>query len=247
VAKTQLHGIQMTGDQQKSEYEYQGEHTEDLLERSRLEALFSARQAAADALRESESMYQQLRQGVSATRARNLSREKVRSSVVAYALEAESLLRTDAGRHIYKEQSLGAMPVPHQPPLSPNHGHLWEQADSPGDVAVTDIHLSGVPESMIRRDGDDMPTAITVVGISSLLSLPSPITARYTLRSTLTYPESHDTSDRLRQLYPDTNIAAQAFRQINHLLDELEITLPVGVKSDSEAGSRYQDLVISDQ
>ena len=236
----------MAENDENTEFEYQGEHTADLLEKSRLEALFSARQAAADALRESEAVYQQLAQGVSHTRARNLSREKVRSSVVAYALEAESLLRTDAGRHIYKEQSLGAMPVPQQPPLAPNHGHLWEQADRPGDVAVTDITLAGVPEAVITRDAADLPTAINVIGISSLLSLPSPVTARYTLRSKLTYPDSHDTSDRLRQLYPDTNIAAQAFRKINHLLDELEITLPVGVKSDSEAGSRYQDMVISD-
>jgi hypothetical protein len=232
----------MADDADLTDYEYDGVHTDELLERSRLQALFDARQAAADALRESEAVYQQLSTGVTQQRARNLSREKVRSSVVAYALEAESLLRTEAGRAIYDSRELGRMQVPRQPPLSPNSGHMWEQPDRPGDVAVTGITLPGVPEQIIVSDEDGLPLSIRIIGISSLLDLPAPVTARYSLRSTLTYPGSHDTSDRYRRIYLDTSISAQAFRAINHLLDDLQIRLPVSPKKDGQASGSYPDL-----
>jgi len=48
------------GPDQGDEWEFKPTHTEELLERSRLEALFEARARAAEAIRESEALYESL-------------------------------------------------------------------------------------------------------------------------------------------------------------------------------------------
>lgn len=227
------------------EWEFKPTHTEELLERSRLEALFEARARAAEAIRESEALYESLGTQISRQRAADLAAEKVRASVVAYGLEAEPLLRTEAGQHYYHGATLGSISVPQVPPLATSQQHLWEPVDRPGDVSVRDITLHDVPEDHIKRSDDGLPSSITVLGISGLLDLPSPITITYELASEFFFSGGHDTSPRHRQLYMDQRISAQGFRLINQLLEDLSIMLPVRKKGSDEAEGKYEDLIIT--
>ena len=215
------------GADQGDEWEFKPTHTEELLERSRLEALFEARAMAAQAIRESEALYESLGTQISRQRAANLSAEKVRSSVVAYGLEAEPLLRTEAGQHYYHGATLGSITVPQVPPLAASQQYLWEPVDRPGDVSVRNITLHDVPKDRIKRSDDGLPISITVLGISGLLDLPSPITLTYELASEFFFSDGHDTSPRHRQLYMDQRISAQGFRLINQLVEDLSIILHI--------------------
>mgnify|MGYP006876368906 FL=1 len=132
------------------EWEFHPSHTAELLERSRLEALFEARAMAAQAIRESEALYESLGTHISRQRAADLAAEKVRASVVAYGLEAEPLLRTEAGQYYYQAAKLGTISVPQIPPLAASQRYLWEPVDRPGDVSVRDITLHNVPKDLVE-------------------------------------------------------------------------------------------------
>jgi hypothetical protein len=233
------------GPDQGEEWEFKPSHTEELLERSRLEALFEARSMAATAIRESEALYESLGTQISRQRAKNLADEKVRSSVVAYGLEAEPLLRTEVGQQYYHGSVLGSISVPQVPPLATAQQHLWEPVDRPSDVSVRNITVHNVSEDLIKQSDDGLPTSITVLGISGLLDLPSPITLTYELASEFFFSDGHDTAPRRRQLYMDQRISAQGFRLINQLLEDLSIMLPVQKKGSDEAEGKYEDLIIT--
>jgi len=233
------------GPDQGDEWEFKPTHTEELLERSRLEALFEARAMAAQAIRESEALYESLGTQISRQRAADLAAEKVRASVVAYGLEAEPLLRTEAGQHYYHGATLGSITVPQVPPLAASQQYLWEPADQPGDVSVRKITIHDVPDDVVVENKAGIPQSITVLGISGLLDLPSPITLTYELASEFFFSDGHDTSPRHRQLYMDQRISAQGFRLINQLLEDLSIMLPVRKKGSDEAEGKYEDLIIS--
>jgi hypothetical protein len=218
---------------------FEGKNAGEYVELSRLEALFSARKAAANAIRESETVRVQLGQNAF------LADEAVRAAVVAYCYETEPMLReTAAGAAYWKGVDIGTIPIPRTPPRSRPAKHMWRPNQDSGRITVTDIDVHGVGDAYMETDDDDIPTGINIIGVESFLQIQSPIKVTYHLTGRDQWVRPEDTDSRVRRIDIPRWISEQVFRINNRLIEDLDIKLPIVDDPQGDAGWESEESAI---
>jgi len=208
-----------------------GESAEEFTEKSRLRSLFTARDEAAQAIRDAAMReYELLNNGN--PKASELVDEHVRSAVVAYTLECEPLFRnTQTGQQYWTAYEFAPVPVPNVPP---------EEITNDGvGPNYRGKEILGVPESAVSEH----KRQILVRGIGQYVDLPSPIKVRWTGYTDGPLSSGRSDATAITTTGVPRQLSESTFRATNQLLSELDIGIDAETQSGEEAHVDYSDLL----